>query len=73
MAAPKEITETVNVFNNSSLFSNHYLVNMVQNAPEWDDDTRLREAYSQIKEIFERKGKNLERYVEADLEHNLII
>ena len=72
MAAPTEITETVNVFNNSSLFSNHYLENMIQNVPEWDDDAHLREAYSQIKEIFDRKGKNFERYVEADLEHNWI-
>ncbi len=45
---------------------------MIQKVPEWDDDAHLRETFSQIKEIFERKGKNFERYVEADLEHNLI-
>jgi len=45
---------------------------MIQKVPEWDDDAHLRETFSQIKEIFDRKGKNLERYVEADLEHNLI-
>ncbi len=73
MAATTETTTTINAFNNSGLFSNHYLENMIQKVPEWDDDdARLRETFSQIKEIFERKGKNFERYVEADLEHNLI-
>jgi hypothetical protein len=67
-----ETAETVNAFNNSGLFSNHYLENMIQEVPEWDDDSHLREAYSQIKDIFDRKGRNFERYVEADLEHNLI-
>jgi hypothetical protein len=63
---------TVNAFNNSGLFSNHYLENMIQKVPEWDDDAHLRETYSQIKVIFDRKGKNFEKYVEADLEHNWI-
>jgi len=72
LETPTETTQTVNTFNNSSLFSNHYLENMIQMVPEWDDDTHLRETYSQIKEIFDKKGKNFERYVEADLEHNLI-
>jgi type I restriction-modification system DNA methylase subunit len=67
-----ENTETVNAFNNSGLFSNHYLENMIQKVPEWDDDAHLRGAYSQIKVIFDRKGKNFEKYVEADLEHNWI-
>ncbi len=30
MAATTETTQTVNVFNNSSLFSNHYLENMIK-------------------------------------------
>ena len=72
MAATTETATTMNAFNNSGLFSNHYLENMIQKVAEWDDDARLRETFSQIKEIFERKGKNFERYVEADLEHNLI-
>ena len=71
-AATTETIKTINAFNNSGLFSNHYLENMIQKVPEWDDDAHLREAYSQIKEIFDRKGKNFERYVEADLEHNWI-
>ena len=72
MVASEEIIKRENVFNNSGLFSNHYLENMIQKVPEWDEDTHLREAYSQIKEIFDRKGRNFERYVEADLEHNWI-
>jgi len=57
LAATTETTTTINAFNNSGLFSNHYLENMIQKVPEWDDDARLRETFSQIKEIFERKGK----------------
>ena len=72
LATTTETTETVNVFNNSSFFSNHYLENMIQGAPEWDGDAHLREAYSQIKGVFNRKEKNFEKYVEADLEHNWI-
>ena len=72
MAATTETAKIMNGFNNSGLFSNHYLENMIQKVPEWDDDAHLRETFSEIKEIFERKGKNFERYVEADLEHNLI-
>lgn len=72
MAASEEIAETATVFNNSSLFSNHYLENMIQTTPEWSDDARLSQTYTRIKEILDRKGKNFERYVEADLEHNWI-
>lgn len=72
MAASKEIIEMATVFNNSSLFSNHYLENMIQKTPEWNDDARLSDTYTRIKEILDRKGKNFERYVEAELEHNWI-
>jgi hypothetical protein len=72
LEASTEIIEKANVFNNSSLFSNHYLEDMIQKVPEWDNDANLREAYSRIKEILDRKGKNFEKYVEADLEHNWI-
>jgi hypothetical protein len=72
LAASAEIINTGDVFNNSGLFSNHYLENMIQKVPEWNDDAHLFEAYSQIKEIFEKKKKNLEKYVEADLEHNWV-
>ena len=72
LATTTETTKTANAFNNSSLFSNHYLENMIQKVPEWGDDAHLREAYSQIKDIFDRKGKIFENYDEADLEHNWI-
>ena len=49
MAATTETTKIINVFNNSGLFSNHYLENMIQEVPEWDDDASLRETSSQIK------------------------
>jgi len=44
LATNKETSATVNAFNNSGLFSNHYLENMIQKVPEWDDDAHLREA-----------------------------
>ena len=72
LVTPTEITRKMNVFNNSSLFSNHYLENMIQKVPEWDDETHLREAYSQIKDVFDKKNKIFENYDEADLEHNWI-
>ncbi len=59
-------------FNNSGLFSNHYLENLIQKSPEWDDDAILSEVYSAIRDIYIKKSRNLERYVEADLEHNWI-
>ncbi|HNX40660.1 MAG TPA: Eco57I restriction-modification methylase domain-containing protein, partial [Methanothrix sp.] len=45
---------------------------MIQKMPEWGEDADLGEVYSRIRETFIRKGKNFERYVEADLEHNWI-
>ena len=72
LVASAEIIKKGDVFNNSGLFSNHYLENMIQKVPEWDDEAHLLETFSRIKEIFDRKGKNFERYVEADLEHNWV-
>lgn len=67
-----EVTIKEHVFNNSNLFSNHYLENMVQKSSEWDDESGLLEAYTRIKDRFFEKEKNFPRYVEADLEHNWI-
>ncbi len=61
-----------NPFNNSGLFSNHYLENLIQKSPEWDDDAHLAEVFSAIRDIYLKKSRNFERYVEADLEHNWI-
>ncbi len=61
-----------NPFNNSGLFSNHYLENLIQKSPEWDDDAHLAGVYSAIRDIYLKKSRNFERYVEADLEHNWI-
>ena len=67
-----EVTIKEHVFNNSNLFSNHYLENMVQKSSEWEDESGLLEAYTRIKDKFFEKEKNFPRYVEADLEHNWI-
>ncbi len=47
-----EVTIKEHVFNNSNLFSNHYLENMVQKSSEWDDESGLLEAYTRIKDKF---------------------
>ena len=72
MAEPAKSNDKQNLFSNSGLFSNHYLENMIQKSPEWDDDASLAEVYSAIKDIYSKKSRNFERYVEADLEHNWI-
>jgi len=75
LTASQEVIGPVegNAFNNSGLFSNHYLENTVQKVPEWSgDDAHLFEVYSQIKVIFDRKKNNFENYVEAELEHHWI-
>ena len=61
-----------NPFNNNGLFSNHYLENLIQKSPVWDDDAHLAEVFSAIRDIYLKKSRNFERYVEADLEHNWI-
>ena len=60
------------VFNNSNLFSNHYLESMIQKSAEWEDESGLALAYRRIRDKFFEKEKNLPRYVEAELEHNWI-
>ncbi len=72
MAEPAKSNDKQNLFSNSGLFSNHYLENMIQKSPEWDDDAHLAEVYSAIRDIYIKKSRNFERYVEADLEHNWI-
>ena len=72
MDAAAEVTIKEHVFNNSNLFSNHYLENMVQKSSEWEEESGLLEAYTKIKDKLFEKEKNFPRYVEADLEHNWI-
>ena len=59
-------------FNNSYLFSNHYLEKLVQNNPEWQNDEDLKEAFAAIKGLYERKIRVLENYNESQLEENFI-
>jgi hypothetical protein len=59
-------------FNNCGLFSNHYLENLIQSNPEWNQDEKLEEAFTKIKDRFHRREKQLENYIESDLEHNFI-
>lgn len=59
-------------FNNSGLFSNHYLKNLVQSNAEWDQDEGLAEAFARIRDLSHKREKQLENYIESDLEHNFI-
>ena len=61
LAATTETAKIMNGFNNSGLFSNHYLENMIQKVPEWDDDAHLRETFSEIKGIFEKKREKFRK------------
>jgi len=59
-------------FRNSNLFSNHYLEKLVQESPEWREAEGLREAFTAIKEQYERKARVLENYNESQLEESFI-
>jgi hypothetical protein len=45
-------------FNNSGLFSNHYLENLIQSNPEWNQDEKLVEVFTKIKDRFHRREKS---------------
>lgn len=59
-------------FNNRNLFSNHYLERLIQTNPEWSQDEGLEEAFSKIRDLYHKKARLLETYIESDLEHNFI-
>ena len=52
---------TLNYLQNRNLFSNHYLVSLIKDSPEWNED--VGQAFAQAKEIYERRRdswKNLD-------------
>jgi type I restriction-modification system DNA methylase subunit len=59
-------------FNNSNLFSNHYLERLVMRTPEWEDVEELDRIYSEIKELLIRRLEVFKSYNEAQLENALI-
>ena len=67
-----EMSQDSRPFNNNGLFSNHYLENLIQSALEWNQDSQLEGAFTEIKNLFHRREKQLENYIESDLEHNFI-
>ncbi len=70
------ISMTERPFNNSNLFSNHYLEHQVVRNPEWDDEEEgevgLAEAFDEIKEALCTRINIVKRYSEAELEEFLI-
>ena len=67
-----EMSQDSRPFNNNGLFSNHYLENLIQSNLEWNQDSQLEGAFTEIKNLFHRREKQLENYIESDLEHNFI-
>lgn len=59
-------------FNNSNLFSNHYLGKLIQANPEWYEEAGLEDVFQRISDLFQRKSKVLENYNESQLEENFI-
>ncbi len=59
-------------FNNSNLFSNHYLEKLLQSNPEWKTETGLADAFARIKELYDKKARVLENYNESQLEESFI-
>src|SRR5512137_544450 len=66
------MSQEIRPFSNSGLFSNHYLENLIQSNAEWNQDEQLQEAFTRIKDLFHRRARQLENYIESDLEHNFI-
>jgi hypothetical protein len=58
-------------FKNGNLFSNHYIETLVKESPDWQE-TAPEEAFTRIKELYERKVRVLENYNESQLEENFI-
>lgn len=59
---------------NRDLFSNYYLENLLTESDTWKDidEGVLKNKYEEIKELYESKKDNFERYNESQLEDNFI-
>ena len=56
-------------FNNNGLFSNHYLENLIQSNLEWNQDSQLEGAFTEIKNLFHRREKHFIRPIFDILGH----
>jgi len=72
LAASPEITEKGNVFNNRSLFSNHYIETYMPKTPEWKEDERAQIAFNEISKVYQQNQRAMAAYKEAQLEDNFI-
>ena len=72
MVALTGIVEKVNVFNNRSLFSNHYIETYVPKTPEWKEDERAQIAFNEISKVYQQNQRAMAAYKEAQLEDNFI-
>jgi hypothetical protein len=72
LAAPTGITEKGNVFNNRSLFSNHYIETYIPKTPEWKEDEKAQIAFNEISKVYQQNQRAMAAYKEAQLEDNFI-
>jgi len=63
---------SLNFLKNSYLFSTHYLETLIQQNPEWEENEATKEAFNQIKQIYENKKGALKFYNESQLEELFI-
>ncbi len=72
MVASPDITEKSDVFNNRSLFSNHYLKTQIPKTPEWKEDEKAQIVFNEIGKHYQQNQKALAAYKESQLEDNFI-
>jgi hypothetical protein len=61
-----------NVFENEDLFSRHFLEERIQKLPEWECDEEAREAFNQIKAIYDGNEEFLKKCNEKNLRKEFI-
>lgn len=68
------MTDSSTYRTNRDLFSNHYLNDHLRNTEPWNEpsDAEVETAFTEIKEILDKKGDRVQDYNEAQLERNVI-
>ena len=59
-----------NPFNNSSLFTDHYLHNSVPETEQWNCDVEAQEAFEDLKELWREEKQVVDSYQEKELQRN---
>lgn len=67
-----QLTITDRAYQNSNLFSSHYLDERIRHRPEWDCDSEAEEAMSELQSLYQLEGDLVEGYKEDALIDNWI-